>query len=739
MPKGDPLPGDKTPLTVHERTELQSEEQAQDARRRSSADIDLPPADMASTLAIPEDGGEALGRMSRNGPPYRVPGYQDWVPLGAGTFGEVWRARQESTTVVVAIKFYLCAAAEVDREVRRLAQLAHAPGIIRLEGVCVDVPVPYLVMEHADHGSLAARLEKGPLPVGEAVRIFREAAEALAYVHAKGILHCDLKPGNILLDVRDHVRLADFGQAQLASELMPSLGTFFYMAPEQADPTHPVPDTRWDVYALGAVLHAMLTGEAPHRGEELSRQLHDTVHLDRRLELYRTRLCALPRPAVRGKVRGVDRDLADLIERCLEPEPEKRLADAAAVLAALRRRALRRKQRPLFLVGLVAAVLLLALVVGVTSALGAVAQARAEQELTEQLLDSNQDTARLVAHAMQNNLRSRLRQVGRAANRADLARMVGRRDRQALEAFLDRQLMVRASDGQPTRRFFSAWVTDPKGKILAVRYLSRQKDGEMVVEGMDLAEAHKTNANFSWREWFNGRGNLGDRRNEAHAMVREMHVSDPFYSRIGATTMLAISVPIRGGPAGPGAESVGLLSAGVRFRDLADWLGESTQLSHRGAILVLNHARDGTRCLLLNNGVVPEYPAREGGNPVSYPRHAFPGVEAALAGKKLAHTIYTSPLDRRVYLAGCARTTEQLGDEGVPRPRGGANAVVRARLDWVVMVQHEKSEALAPLEQLRGQLDWLRFVACAGAVVLLAGLWSGLFWVLRRQEGLAGS
>src|SRR5207247_4630588 len=138
----------------------------------------------------------------------------------------------------------------------------------------------------AHRGSLATRLEKGPLPVDEAVRIFRETAEALAYVHAKGILHCDIKPGNILLDVRDHVRLADFGQAQLASELAPALGTFFYMAPEQADADRPVADTRWDVYALGAVLYAMLAGEAPHRHEELSRALRDTTALRRRLELY---------------------------------------------------------------------------------------------------------------------------------------------------------------------------------------------------------------------------------------------------------------------------------------------------------------------------------------------------------------------------------------------------------------------------------------------------------------------
>src|SRR4029450_13735168 len=92
------------------------------------------------------------------------------------------------------------------------------------------------------------------LPPEQALTFFREIAEALAYVHSKGILHCDLKPANVLLNSRDQIRLADFGQAQLASELKPSLGTFFYMAPEQAQITPQPPDTRWGVYALGAIL-----------------------------------------------------------------------------------------------------------------------------------------------------------------------------------------------------------------------------------------------------------------------------------------------------------------------------------------------------------------------------------------------------------------------------------------------------------------------------------------------------
>src|SRR5208337_469663 len=100
-------------------------------------------------------------------------------------------------------------------------------------------------------GSLAQRLREGAIPAAEALPMFRRIVEAMAYVHAKGIRHCDLKPANILIDKRGRPRVADFGQAHFASDMSPALGTFFYMAPEQAQITAQEPDARWDVYALG--------------------------------------------------------------------------------------------------------------------------------------------------------------------------------------------------------------------------------------------------------------------------------------------------------------------------------------------------------------------------------------------------------------------------------------------------------------------------------------------------------
>ena len=140
--------------------------------------------------------------------------------------------------------------------------------VVQLLDVGWDAEPPYYVMEYVEHGSLDDLLRRhGTFSVPEAVELFREIAVGLAHAHGKGVVHCDLKPANILLDQDHKPRLADFGQSRLSHEQKPALGTLFYMAPEQAD-LEAVPDVRWDVYALGAILYTLLVGSPPHRNDE---------------------------------------------------------------------------------------------------------------------------------------------------------------------------------------------------------------------------------------------------------------------------------------------------------------------------------------------------------------------------------------------------------------------------------------------------------------------------------------
>src|SRR5262249_28597045 len=151
--------------------------------------------------------------------------------------------------------------------------------------------------------------------------IFKQLAEALAYVHAKGVRHCDLKPGNVLLKARKRVLLGDFGQAHLSSDATPALGTFFYMAPEQADLAKQIPDTRWDVYGLGAILYAMLTGQPPREDAGIRAELAQIKVLSERLKAYREAVERAPKPDKHRGVAGMDRQLAEILDRCLEVDP----------------------------------------------------------------------------------------------------------------------------------------------------------------------------------------------------------------------------------------------------------------------------------------------------------------------------------------------------------------------------------------------------------------------------------
>src|SRR4029077_13344833 len=97
--------------------------------------------------------------------------------------------------------------------------------------------------------------------------LLTEIAIGLSHAHGKGVVHCDLKPANVLLDQDGKPRLGDFGPSRLSPEPKPALGTLFYMAPEQAD-MQAVPDVRWDVYALGAILYCLIVGLPPHPNDD---------------------------------------------------------------------------------------------------------------------------------------------------------------------------------------------------------------------------------------------------------------------------------------------------------------------------------------------------------------------------------------------------------------------------------------------------------------------------------------
>jgi serine/threonine protein kinase len=303
-------------------------------------------------------------RFDRN---TKIPGYVLVEPLGQGAYGQVWQAVRVGTGQDVALKIFT-APGRLDwrylqREVDRLMRVAEHPHIVTLLDANLQNDPPFYTMTLLRRGSLADLCREGrPMAdVRRASHWFEQMAAALEFAHSKSLLHCDLKPANVLLDEEDSARVVDFGQSQLRGEAAMALGTLAYMAPEQAvvcdeHAVPPDPSVGWDIYGLGATLYAVLTGQAPYMRGDLHMTLSHLESVGARLAEYRRVVTSRPLIPIRRINPAVDADFAAIVEHCLEPDPARRYRHMGEVSADLRRwRAGRplacRPRRPTYLLG----------------------------------------------------------------------------------------------------------------------------------------------------------------------------------------------------------------------------------------------------------------------------------------------------------------------------------------------------------------------------------------------------
>ena len=261
--------------------------------------------------------------------------YELLEEIGRGGQGVVFRARQKSLNRTVALKVISlgqwASKAHLKRfrlEAEAAARLEH-PGIVPIHEVGERDGSCYFSMKFVEGGQLDELARREPIPIRLAVELIAKVAHTVHYAHEHGILHRDIKPGNILLDQNGEPHLTDFGLARLVesestvTRTLEVLGTPSYMAPEQAVGNNAAVTSVTDVYGLGAVLYQLLTGQPPFAGGTT----YETIRL----------LCDTEPRNPRILNPKIDRDLSTICLKCLEKDPKRRYLSALALAEDLER------------------------------------------------------------------------------------------------------------------------------------------------------------------------------------------------------------------------------------------------------------------------------------------------------------------------------------------------------------------------------------------------------------------
>src|SRR5213596_2183356 len=255
--------------------------------------------------------------------------YELLEEIGHGGQGVVYRARQKSLNRIVALKVIGLAHWATEAHVKRFRMEAEAaahlddPRIVPIYEIGERDGACYFSMKFIEGGQLDKVIGSELMPGRKAAELMAKLARTLDYAHQHGVLHRDVKPGNILLDAKGEPHLTDFGLARLVEEestvtrTLEVLGTPSYMAPEQAAGNNAAIGSVTDVYGLGAVLYQLLTGQPPFAGGTT----YETIKL---LLDTKPRQPRLLNPKI-------DRDLSTICLKCLEKDPKRRYSSALAL------------------------------------------------------------------------------------------------------------------------------------------------------------------------------------------------------------------------------------------------------------------------------------------------------------------------------------------------------------------------------------------------------------------------
>jgi hypothetical protein len=535
------------------------------------------------------------------------------------------------------------------------------------------------------------------------------------------------------------------------------------MAPEQAD-LDAVPDARWDVYALGALLYCMLTGEAPYRSGETATDLQSAADLGDRLARYRKLIASAGRPAEHRRVPGMDRALAEIIDRCLAVAPDDRFPSVQGVLDALQARDQARARRPLVMLGFVGPVLLLLIVAlfgwrGYHRAVNG-----SETHLIDRVKKSNEFAAKFVAEVVARKLDQYRREVERVArdpqlcelllaatqdeqltsllaemNRLELllakaeslesdevapdARPATPREKQQYQQALAE--FVGRPELRPLRRFMADLIDNPKTPQAASWFVTNRSGNFLVSAFRTAPEQNPDGWNYSWRSYFHGGADDLNHWQRTDQPLSETHLSAEFQSEASRTWKVAISTPVQHDGATIGVLTLTIeLGNFMRFPSVSD--------SH---FAVLVDARQGR-----NQGVILEHPlyveilARTGALPPHFSDyrvdvHQWPGETLYPYEDPLGRDEQGSDYNRK-WIA--AKADVQRMENG-----NGNGQEEFQNTGWVVLLQEDYLSAAKPVYLLGSRLVRDGLIALAIVLSIIALLWYLVIRSLRQPTRAA--
>ena len=681
--------------------------------------------------------------LDQDQPPTSVPGCRLHRLLGSGAYGQVWVGVDETTGRQVAVKFFFhrsgVDSSLLSQEVEKLAFMSTDRYVVQLLDVGWKANPPYYVMEYMEKGSLEDHLDRnGPMALEEAVEMTTDLAIGLVHAHSKGVFHCDLKPANVLLDEDDKPRLADFGQSRLSSEQTPALGTLFYMAPEQAD-LEAAPDARWDVYALGALLHTMLTGQPPGRDAGSLDEVEQSSSLAERLQWYRDFIEQQGPPSRQLQHRGLDRALLEILDRCLNVDPTQRFSNPQQVLTALRARQQARARRPLMLLGIGVPLALLLAMVFLSGRWYSRAVNQAEIAVRDRAYENNRLVAQHFARSVADEIEEYFQIIEREANDPDdpefqrqlqkvleldtLKTLQGRvrandvmtamgesfiaePTRVALLAHLETRLekYINELDRDPQKKanLASMFVVDASGTMLAVAYADPEE--------VSASEGK----NYCWRTYFHG--GAGD-RDRYIALDQSIPITTTRFSKVFKSTTtkkwkVAISTPVLADVNGE-QQTIGVMAITVNLGDFSTL--RSQDLGNQKVVFL-----DGRDGVILQH---PDLRQQEADETLRLERQVLGQL------KENRTTLYVDPVFDKLNPQRAGESwiasTQLVKLPGTSTGQaGGGNSS-----NLIVLVQENYADATAPVVELGKSL----LLEGAIALVILIVVVLGMGWVAIKR------